>query len=269
MSHNTRIFCILVFLLGVLGGCSSAPPASESKKAQVPLDKIQGKAQVLVDNSGGVGDAALNPGGPAIYLWVGTQRYRLFSRTQMEVTHGKEYVVEGVNAQKMIDEIGDPAQGKDGYPLRSSCERVVSSTWRGLAFDALDSNASLLRDRVARYPARPVFLVTKIEPAPEEGAKKEADKKEDAEPVSVPADTQRALLIEGSPVQKAPLWEPAGRTLKCKVIIDAEGKVSDLETGAQLCESMPWSTFRYKPTVRGGRPVPVRTEVEVRFEPRT
>jgi hypothetical protein len=219
-----------------------------------------------VDNSGGVGDAALNPGGPAIYLWVGTQRYRLFSRTQMDVTHGREYVVEGVHAQKAIDETSDSGKGND-YPLLESCQRVVSSTWRGLAFDALDSNASLLRERIRRYPARPVFLVTKIEPA-EEGTKKAADEKEEAPIVSVPGDTQRALLIEGSPVQAAPLWEPAGRTIRCKLIIDAEGKVSELETGAQLCESVPWSTFRYKPTVRGGRPVQVRTEVEVRFEPR-
>ena len=107
MRFNTRVFFVLVFALAVLASCSSAPPASEAKKAQIPLDKIQGRIQVLVDNSGGTGDAALNPGGAAVYLWVGPQRFRLFSRTLMEVTHGKDYVVEGVNAQKVIDEIGD------------------------------------------------------------------------------------------------------------------------------------------------------------------
>lgn len=35
-----------------------------------------------------------------------------------------------------------------------------------------------------------------------------------------------------------------------------------------LCESVPWFQFRYKPTVKGGHPVKVETEVEVRFEAR-
>jgi hypothetical protein len=275
MNFNARIFCLLVLTLAVLGGCSSKPPAGESKKAAVKLDRIQGKAQ-LVAGSTGSGDAALNPGGPAVYLWVDTERYRLFSRKAVEVVQGSEYVVEGVNAQKVIDEIGDPDQGKNGYPLPASCERVITMAWSGLPFDALDSNATLLRDRVSRYPARPVFLVVRIRPATsEESSAASAEKKKDTAgedknvpTVSVTGDKQRALLIEGSTVQPAPLWEPKGRTLQCKVVIDQEGKVSDLETGAQLCEAVPWSQFRYKPLVQGGRPVKVRTEVEVRFDPR-
>jgi hypothetical protein len=54
----------------------------------------------------------------------------------------------------------------------------------------------------------------------------------------------------------------------CKVVIDPQGKISELESTAQLCETVPWSQFRYQPPVQGGHPVKVRTEVEVRFEPR-
>jgi hypothetical protein len=42
-----------------------------------------------------------------------------------------------------------------------------------------------------------------------------------------------------------------------------------LATGAQLCEAVPWSEFRYQPPVKAGKPVTVKTEVEVRFQPRT
>jgi hypothetical protein len=56
--------------------------------------------------------------------------------------------------------------------------------------------------------------------------------------------------------------------VSCKVVINSQGKVSELESGTQLCEAVPWSQFRYQPPVRGGRPVKVSTEVEVRFEPR-
>ena len=164
MNRNARIFCFLVLTLAALGGCSSEPSANESKKAGTALDKIQGKAQVLVE-SGGATDAALNAGGPSVYLWEGTHRYRLFLKTAVEVVHGNEYVAEGVYAQKAIDEIGDPDQGKNGYPLQSSCERVVRMAWSGLAFDAIDADVSVLRARVKRYPARPVFLVTRIRPA--------------------------------------------------------------------------------------------------------
>jgi hypothetical protein len=86
--------------------------------------------------------------------------------------------------------------------------------------------------------------------------------------VSVAADKQRAFLIAGSPVQAAPLWEPEGGTVSCKVVIGPEGKISELESAAQLCESVPWSQFRYQPPVQGGHPVKVKTEVVVRFEPR-
>ena len=275
MSRSARIFCLLVITLAALGGCSSQPSANDSKKAATALDRIQGKAQVLTE-SGGTSDAALNAGGPSVYLWEGSKRYRLFLRTATEVVHGDEYIAEGVYAQKAIDEIGDPDQGKNGYPLQSSCERVVTTAWHNLPFDAIDAQAAVLRATVKRYPARAVFLVTRIRPvtATESGAasaepKKEAAAEEKNIPeVSVAADKQRALLMEGSPVQTAPLWEPEGGTVSCKVVIDTEGKISDLESTAQLCESVPWSQFRYKPTVQGGHPVKVKTEVEVRFDPR-
>jgi hypothetical protein len=278
MNRNARIFCFLVCLVGTLatlGGCSSQPPAKESAKAAKPADKIQGKAQVLVDPSGAT-DAALNAGGPSVYLWEGLHRYRLFLRTPVDVTHGLQYVAEGIYAQKAIDEIGDPDQGKNGYPLPSSCERVVRMAWSNLSFDAIDADASLVCAMVKRYPARPLFLVRRIEPAPsEEGAagsteaKKAAAAEEKNVPeVSVTAEKQRAFLISGPAVQTAPLWEPEGGTVRCKVDIDTKGQISELETGAQLCEAVPWSQFRYQPPVQNGHPVTVRTEVEVRFEPR-
>jgi hypothetical protein len=275
MIRNTRIFYFLVLTLAALSGCSSKPSATESKKAETALDRIQGKAQVLVESSG-ASDAALNAGGPSVYLWEGARRYRLFLRTATEVVHGDQYIVEGVDAQKAIDQIGDPDQGKNGYPLQSSCEHVVTMAWSGLAFDAIDSQAAILRATVKRHPARTVFLVTRIGPvtSKESGTasaepKKEAAAEEKNIPeVSVAGDKQRALLIEGSPVQPAPLWEPEGGTVRCKVIIDPEGKISELESTAQLCEAVPWSKFRYQPTVHGGHPVKVSTEVEVRFEAR-
>ena len=275
MNRNARIFCFLVLTLAALVGCSSKPSAQESKKAETALDRIQGKAQVLVESSG-ASDAALNAGGPSVYLWEGAHRYRLFLRTATDVVHGDQYIVEGVDAQKAIDQIGDPDQGKNGYPLQSSCERVVTMAWTGLPFDGIQAQAAILRATVKRHPARTVFLVTRIGPvtSKESGAasaepKKEAAAEEkDIPEVAVAADKQSALLIEGSPVQPAPLWEPEGGTVRCKVIIDPEGKISELESTAQLCETVPWSKFRYKPTVQGGHPVKVSTEVEVRFEAR-
>jgi hypothetical protein len=274
MNCNARIFCFLLLALGALGGCSSEP-AKESKKAGTALDKIQGKAQVLVESVGAT-DAALNAGGPSVYLTDGTRRYRLFVRTPVEVVDGSEYIAEGVNAQKAIDDIGDPDQGKNGYPLQSSCERVVRMAWTGLPFDAIDTHASVLRAKVQRYPARPVFLVTRIRPATStesstasgEPKKDAADAGKNIPEISVAADKQRALLIEGPAVQTAPLWEPTGGTVSCKVVINPEGKIDELATGAQLCETVPWSQFRYQPPVQGGHPVKVKTEVEVRFEPR-
>ena len=276
MNRNACIFCFLVLTLATLGGCSSEPSAKESKKAATAPDRIQGKAQVLVEVGGGASDAALNAGGPSVYLWEGAHRYRLFLRTAAKVVHGDEYIAEGVYAQKAIDEIGDPDQGKNGYPLQSSCERVVRMAWSGQPFDAVDAQAAVLRAIVKRYPARAVFLVTRIRPVTSaERSTASAEPKKDAAveeknilEVSVAGDKQRAFLIEGSPVQTAPLWEPAGGTVRCRVVINPEGKISELESTAQLCETVPWSQFRYQPPVQGGHPVKVRTEVEVRFEPR-
>ena len=74
--------------------------------------------------------------------------------------------------------------------------------------------------------------------------------------------------MEGPTVQTAPLWEPAGGTAHCKVVVDEEGKIAELDSGAQLCATVPWVQFRYQPTLKGGHPVRVNTEVEVRFAPR-
>jgi len=268
----TRVSCFLVLTLAGLGGCSSKPSA-ESKPATAP-DKIQGKAQVLL-NETTAQDAALNAGGPSVYLVDGLNRYRLFFNTAFQVEPGREYVAEGVYAQKAIDAIGDPDQGKNGYPLESSCESVVRMAWPGLAFSVTDLHAASLRAKVKRLPARPVFLVTRIQPVTSgsDSAKKDAEKdndagKKEAREVSVPADKQRALLIEGPTVLTAPLWEPEGGTARCKVVIDEKGQIAELSSGAQLCEAVPWSQFRYKPTVKGGQPVRVNTEAEVRFDPR-
>jgi hypothetical protein len=64
------------------------------------------------------------------------------------------------------------------------------------------------------------------------------------------------------------LWEPAGGSAKCKVVIDEEGKIAELNSGAQFCEAVPWAQFHYKPTLKGGKPVKVSTEVEVKFDAR-
>lgn len=268
MYRNAYVFSFLVLTLAGLGGCSSSPPANESKKAAAAPDKIQGKAQEVLSETTS-SDAALNAGGPSVYLWDGLRRYRLFFRTPFQIDPGKEYIAEGVYAQKAIDDIGDPDQGKNGYPLQSSCDRVVKTAWPGLAFDVTDLHSSVLCARIKRYPARPVFLVTRLTlVTPKEGAesKKEAGAAE--KEITVAADKQRALLIAGPTSLTAPLWATEGGTVHCKLVIDTEGKVSELETGAQLCESVPWSEFRYKPTVQGGHPVKVDTEVEVHFEPR-
>ena len=268
MKRNAYIFCFLVLSLAGLVGCSSGPAAKDSKKSAAAPDKIQGKTQVLLAETTAT-DAAMNAGGPSVYLWEGVRRYRLFFSTPTPVDPGKEYVAEGVYAQRVIDEIGDPDQGKNGYPLAASCERAVRMAWTGLAFDVTDGLVSVLRTRVKRYPARPVFLVTRLTPVADgDASAKKAAEEKDLPEVAVPADKQRALLIEGETVRPAPLWEPAGGTVRCKVLIDEEGKISELDTGGQLCESVPWAQFRYQPPVQGGKPVRVTTEVEVRFEPR-
>jgi hypothetical protein len=267
MYRDAYILFFLVLTVGGLGGCSSKPSGKESGKAATAPDKIQGKAQIAQNETSGA-DAALNAGGPSVYLVEGLHRYRLFFNTPFQVDPGKEYVAEGVYAQKAIDEIGDPDQGKNGYPLDSSCDRVIKMAWPGLSFDANDSQVSTLRTRVKRYPARAVFLVTQLTPvtAKTNGADS-GEPAEDAPEVSVPADKQRALLIDAPKSLTAPLWDPAGDTVHCKVAI-TDGKVSELNTGQQLCEAVPWSQYRYQPTLKGGHPVKVNTEVEVRFDPR-
>lgn len=265
MGRKAYVFYCIV-AVAVLGGCATERSAKESTNAPVVRDKIQGKALIVLSETNQA-DKALSAGGSAIYLWEGMTRYRLFVRKPVELEGGKEYTAEGIIAQKVIDEIGDPDQGKNGYPLLSSCRRVVKTVWPNMALDVTDGYVMALRDRVRRYPARPVFLVTKIQPLESKAA---AAKPEDADvpEVSVAADKQKALLVEGPTVLPAPLWEPAGQTVRCKLLIDVDGKVSELQTGAQLCESVPWSQFRYKPTVQKGHPVKVKTEVEIRFEPR-
>jgi hypothetical protein len=269
MTRNKYVFCIVVPTLAGLAGCSSEPVAKQAASAP---DKIHGKALILLNESSAL-DAALNAGGPSVYLVDGLNRYRLFFNKPFEVQPDQEYAAEGVYAQKAIDAMGDPDQGKNGYPLEASCGRVVKMAWPGLPFDATDSYSNSLRAKVKRFPARPVFLVTRIEAVTStvDSAKKKesagAGEKEEPK-ASVPADKQRALLVEGPTVLPAPLWEPAGGTARCKVVIDGEGKIAQLDSGAQLCETVPWSQFRYQPMVKGGHPVRVNSEVEVRFDAR-
>src|SRR5580700_10345170 len=161
MTRNACVFCFLALTLAGLAGCSSEPPAKQTAAAP---DKIQGKALILSNESTSL-DAALNAGGPSVYLVDGLSRYRLFFNKAFQVEPGKEYTAEGIYAQKAIDAIGDPDQGKHGYPLEASCGRVVRMAWPGLAFDVTDSYASSLRGKVNRFPARRVFLVTKIQPS--------------------------------------------------------------------------------------------------------
>jgi hypothetical protein len=274
MHRNAYVCCLVVVSLAGIAGCSSNQAAKDSKKAAAP-DRIQGKAQVNLAEAN-ANDLALNAGGPSVYLVDGVRRYRLFFNKPVTVDAGKAYVAEGVYAQKVIDDIGDPDQGKDGYPLQASCDRVIRTAWPGLAFDVTDLHSSVLRARIKRYPARPIFLVTKLTPATstESDGKAAGSKNVEAEEgdipeITVPAEKQRALLVEQpTTAQQAPLWEPAATTAKCKVLIGADGKISDLETGAQLCESVTWSQFRFQPTVQKGHPVKVHSEVEVKFEPR-
>ena len=269
MTRNVYVLYVPILTLAGLSGCSSEPSA---KPAAVTPDKIQGKALVVLNESI-ASETALNAGGPSVYLVEGLNRYRLFFNKAYEVQPEQEYIAEGFYAQKAIDAIGDPANGKGGYPLAASCDHIVRTTWPGLAFDVTDSYASSLRAKVNRFPARPVFLVTRIQPAADD-AKDKKDKKDtgagekEAPEISVAADKQSALLVEGPTVLTAPLWDAAGGTARCKVVIGQEGKITELNSGAQLCETVPWSQFRYKPTLKAGHPVKVNTEVEVRFDPR-
>ena len=258
-------FIVAVTTLAGLGSCSSKPSGSETTaNAPLKLEKIQGKVQI--ERQPSPSEAGLNSGGPSVFLWEGVRRYRLFFKKLTEVNPGEQYVVEGIWAQRVIDEIGDPDKGKNGYPLETSCARVVKMAWPGQAFDFNDAQASSLKSSIRRFPARPVFLVTKITPL--EGAAKDEKKKEELPDVAVPADKQKAALLEGSAVNPAPLWAPEGGSAKCKIVIGADGKVAETKSGAQLCEAVPWDVFRYQPPVRNGRPVKIGTEVEVRFEPK-
>jgi len=274
MRESRRAYFLAALAVVMLGACSTEPGAKQAQKSGAVPDRIQGKLQVQAQAYGSA-DAGLNEGGPVVFLWQGVLRYTLFFRKPVEVVPGDEYVVEGVDAQKVIDDIGDPDAGTNGYPLPSSCERAVRMAWGGLPFDEIDGRASALRIRVKRYPARPVFLVMRMRPATAAERAASADReaasgKNDAKipEVAVAAETQRASLIAGPAVLTAPLWEPAGGTVRCPVTIDAAGKISELGTGMQLCEAVPWSQFRYRPLVQAGHPVRVKTEVEICFEPR-
>ncbi len=265
MTRNACVLCSLVLTLSGFAGCSKP----SAKPAAAAPDKIHGKAQVLLNETTQL-DASLNAGGPSVYLIDGLNRYRLFFNKPFQVDAGKEYTAEGVYAQKAIDAIGDPDQGKNGYPPEASCDTVVRTAWPELAFDAVATYSTSLHNKVKRYPARPIFLVTQIQPA--SGANsaktKDAEAEKEAPEVSAPADRQRGLLVAGPTVLTAPLWEPTGGTVHCKVVIDEEGKIAELDSGTELCEAVPWSQFSYQPTVKGGHPVRVNTEVEVRFDPR-
>ena len=268
MTRDTYIFYLFALVLTGLAGCSSQPAP---KQAAAPPDKIQGKAQVVLSETTQL-DASLNGGGPSVYLVDGLNRYRLFFNKASQVDAGKEYIAEGVYAQKAMDAIGDPDKGKNGYPLGSSCDSVVRRAWPALAFDVVDSYSTSLCAKVKRFPARPVFLVTQIQPVTSSAnaskQKKDGAEDNEAPEVSVPADKQRALLVAGPTVLTAPLWEPSGGTVRCKVVIDEQGKIAELDSGTQLCETVPWVQFSYRPTLKGGHPARVTTEVEVRFDPR-
>jgi len=270
MTRNACVCSFLILTLAGLTGCSNEP----SKQAAAPMrDKIQGQAQSSFTEPT-ASDAALNAGGQSIYLVDGLIRYRLFFNKAAQVELGKEYVAEGIYAQKAIDAIGDPDQGKNGYPLDSSCDHVVRMAWPGLPFDLADADSTSLCAFVKRFPARRIFLVTSIQPATAADTAKQkketeaAASEKEAPEVSVPADKQRALLVEGPTVLPAPLWAREGGTAHCKVVIGEDGKIAEMNSGAQLCQTVPWSEFSYKPTLKGGHPVKVDTEVEVRFDPR-
>src|SRR6202034_2573601 len=146
------------------------------QQAAVAPDKIHGKALVLNENT--ELDNSMNAGGPSVYLLDGMNRYRLFLNKAFPVEAGHEYTAEGVYAQKAIDAIGDPDQGKNGYPLGPSCDSVVRTAWPALAFDVVDSYSNSLCTKVKRFPARPVFLVTRIQPV---SAADAAKQKKDSE----------------------------------------------------------------------------------------
>src|SRR5579862_1527473 len=99
MIYRTNAFSFFALTLVGLAGCSSETSSKASK--QPAPDKIQGKAQLLLTESTAA-DAAMNAGGPSVYLVNGLNRYRLFFNKPFQVEAGHEYVAEGVLAQKAI-----------------------------------------------------------------------------------------------------------------------------------------------------------------------
>lgn len=262
MHRKASLTWFLVITAAGFAGCSSDKPAKDAKQTAAVMHQVKGTLQVVPASTGA--DAALNAGGESLFLRDGVRRYRLFLKSPVEYSPNMEYTAEGIHAQKAIDEIGDPDKGKKGYPLPASCQRVIKMAWGSLSFDVADTHASILRAQVNRYPARPVFLVTKLTPVAEQ---KKAEEEKELPEITVPAAKQSALKTAGPTVLPAPIWSPEGGVARCKVVIDEKGQIAELDTGAQLCEAVQWSEFRYPPPTQGGRPVRVKTEVEVRFEP--
>lgn len=262
MRLTAMLAVVVVLVAAGLSGCSSDKDSKDAKKPAITLHRLKGTLLAVPAATGT--DAALNAGGESLYIRNGVRRYRLFLKAPVEYTPNSEYEAEGILAQKAIDEIGDPDKGKRGYPLAASCLRVIRMAWGSQAMDVADSHASVLRAQVSRYPARSIFLVTKLTPVT--GEEKKADDEKELPAVTAPAEKQSAVKLAGPATLPAPLWAADGGVAKCKVIIDEKGKIGELETGAQLCEAVPWDEFRYPPPTQGGRPVRVKTEVEVKFE---
>jgi hypothetical protein len=262
MNHKPCLHWLLVLTVAGLSGCGGQKTAKDGKQPGPVLHQVKGTLQVVPSSTGA--DAALNAGGDSLYLRNGVKRYRLFVKAPIDATPGLEYTADGIDAQKAIDEIGDPDHGKKAYPLATSCQRIIRMAWGSQSMDLADGQASVLRAQVNRYPARTIFLVTKLTPVADA---KKAEEEKDLPSISVPAEKQSALRTAGPTSQPAPLWAPEGGVAKCKVVIDEKGMISELDTGVQLCEAVQWSAFRYPPPVQGGKPVRVKTEVEVKFEP--
>ena len=103
MTRSAYSFCLVAMTFG-LAGCSSEPAP---KQAAAPVDKIQGKALVALNETTSL-DGAMNAGGPSVYLIIdGLTRYRLFFDKAFEVEGGKEYVAEGIYA-RLVPAVGWP-----------------------------------------------------------------------------------------------------------------------------------------------------------------
>jgi len=266
MNSKPMLSMLAAVAVGALIGCGGDKKAASEKSAARVLHQITGKLETSQATTGA--DSALNAGGDSLFIRNGVKRYRLFVKSPVDVAPGEIYKVEGVDAQKAIEEIGDPDKGKNGYPLASSCQRVIRMAWGSQSIDLADGQASVLRSQVNRYPARTIFLVTKITPVPSEEKKAAEEDEKELPAISVTEEKQAAVKIAGPATQPAPFWAPEGGTAKCKVIVNEKGSVAELETGAQLCEAVPWGEFKYPPPAQGGKPVRVKTVVTVQFEPR-